>query len=192
MPNWYSGRATFKGDIEIFRKWYIKTIQKGSKLAVFANTFAPLSSIDYNMSNACEEWGVKWDFSINIVNGLDEEDEEFIFTFDTAWNSPCYLWKQLENRYNIIIEEHGYEESNRFFYKYYNGKHIVKYIDINDEWFIDKSKFTPSKEAIKNKDIYDEELLEHSYDNINDVFEDWNLNIDINDDKWDDVIFNTK
>jgi len=192
MPNWYSGKATLKGDINIFRKWYIESLQKETKLDIFANTFAPLSSEDYNFSNACEEWGVKWDFSINIVSGLDEEDEEFIFTFDTAWNSPCYLWKQLENKYNIIVEEHGYEESNRFFYKYYDGRHIVKHIDINDEWFIDKSNFKPSEEAHKNSDIYDDELLEHSYENINDVFEDWHLNVSINDENWEDVISNIK
>ena len=102
------------------------------------------------------------------------------------------MWKQLENKYNIIVEEYGYEESNRFFYKYHNGRQIVKHIDINDKWFIDNSNFNASHEALKNKDIYDDELLEHSYEIMNDVFEDWHLNISINDENWEDVLFNTK
>ena len=64
------------------------------------------------------------------------------------------MWEQLENKYNIIVEEHGYEESNKFFYKYYDGRHIVKHIDINDAWFIDKSKlFTLYDPIISSKEI---------------------------------------
>ena len=37
-------------------------------------TFAPLSSGEYSFSNACEEWGVKWDFEIGnvIETGIKE------------------------------------------------------------------------------------------------------------------------
>ena len=188
MPNLYTGTTTIKGNVERFRKWYIETLQNNSPLNVFAQTFAPLSSGEYSFSNACEEWGVKWDFEINIISGLDEEDEEFIFTLDSAWNSPCYLWKQLETKYDVIVEEHGYEEGNRFFYKYYNGKHIVKEIDLYDEWFLEKLNFIPSEEALKNEEIYDEELMEYSYENMNNVFENWHINVSENEKEWEDVI----
>tara|TARA_B110001469_G_C9603581_1_gene299959 strand:+ start:241 stop:822 length:582 start_codon:yes stop_codon:yes gene_type:complete len=188
MPNLYTGTTTIKGNVERFRKWYIETLQNNSPLNVFAQTFAPLSSGEYSFSNSCEEWGVKWDFEINIISGLDEEDEEFIFTFDSAWNSPYYLWKQLETKYDVIVEEHGYEEGNRFFYKYYNGKHIVKEIDLYDEWFLEKLNFIPSEEALKNEEIYDEELMEYSYENMNNVFENWHINVSENEKEWEDVI----
>jgi hypothetical protein len=190
MPNWYTGQATLKGDVYLFRKWYIETVQQndGNAGDTFAQTFAPLSSGKYNFVNACDEWGVKWDFKVNIISGLDEDDDEFIFTFDSAWNAPCYLWKQLETKYNVVVEEHGLEEGNRFFYKYHNGRHIVKDIDLYDEWVLNQLNFIPSKEAEEDEDIYDEELTNCSYENINNVFEHWHTTISENDDNWKEVI----
>ena len=46
MPNWYTGQATLKGDVYLFRKWYIETVQQndGNAGDSFAQTFVPLSS----------------------------------------------------------------------------------------------------------------------------------------------------
>jgi len=186
MPNYYSGITTIYGNIDIFRKWYLNNLITNKK-SKFAQNFAPLSSGEYDFSTACDEWGVKWDFDINVISGLDEDDDTFIFTFDSAWNSPCYLWKKLELLYDVTIEEHGYEEGNRFFYKYYNGKHIVKNIDIYDKWYFDQLNFIPSKEALNDDDIYNDELTELSYDNNHDIFEKWHSNILENDIEWKDV-----
>ena len=103
---------------------------------------------------ACEEWGVKWDLgNISLISG--EEDDEFSFSFDTAWNSPVYLWKQLELRYDVEVEEIGYEEQQLEFYKYHNGRVICKEVD--DDWFAENLNFTPSEKALSDSELMEDE-----------------------------------
>ena len=112
MPNWYSGIVTIRGDIARFRDWYLKhkDTEEGLENS-FAQTFAPLSSGKWNYATACHEWGVKWDLgNISMISGENDDDEEFSFSFDTAWNAPVRLWRQLELRYEVEVEEYGYEE----------------------------------------------------------------------------------
>ena len=56
MPNWYTGQATLKGDVYLFRKWYIETVQQndGNAGDSFAQTFVPLSSGKYNFDNTSD------------------------------------------------------------------------------------------------------------------------------------------
>ena len=149
MPNWYSGTLTIRGDIERFREWYKKNKDSENGLDnSFAQAFAPLSSGNWDYATACEEWGVKWDLgNISMISGEDEEDEEFSFSFDTAWNAPVYLWRQLELRYGVEVEEIGYEEQQVEFYKYHKGRFICKEID--NDWFAETLNFMPSEEALE-------------------------------------------
>ena len=122
------------------------------------------------------------------INGIPSESYlQFSPTYIRITQSPLSSLG-LETKYDVIVEEHGYEEGNRFFYKYYNGKHIVKEIDLYDEWFLEKLNFIPSEEALKNEEIYDEELMEYSYENMNNVFENWHINVSENEKEWEDVI----
>lgn len=185
MPNWYLGTAIIRGDIHIFKKWAINKLLKNEELKDFAQTFAPLSTDEWNFGSACKEWGVKWDFPITISIGLDEEDEEFEFTFMSAWNSPCFLWKQLETKYNVEVEEFGFEEGDSSFYKYKNGRENYKKIDNN--LFEDKFNFKPSKEALENEDTYEDELCDHKNDNWSDAFYMWHTMLDNEDKNWKEV-----
>lgn len=182
MPNWYSGTVKITGDIQIFKDWVINKLVKNEELKNFAQTFAPLSSGKWNFPSACSEWGVKWDFPITISSGLDEEDEEFEFTFMSAWNSPCFLWKQLETKYNVKVEEYGSEEGEISFYKYKNGREI--YINVEPEWFKNKYDFKASKEALEDEEIYEEELYQHKTEYWNEELINWNENVSDDDVSW--------
>jgi len=185
MPNWYCGTTIIRGDIIPFKKWAINKLLKNEDLNKFAQTFAPLSSKEWDFGIACSEWGVKWDFQIIITSTLEEEENEFKFTFMTAWNSPCFLWKQLETKYNVEVEEYGFEEGNSTFYKYKNGRENYKSMD--DKWFEDKFDFKPSKEALENEEIYEDELSDHKNDNWSDAFYMWHTMLDNKDSNWKEV-----
>lgn len=184
MPNWYSGTVTIRGDIHEFLHWYEekKHIDNGLENN-FAQTFAPLSSGEWDFGTACQEWGVKWDLSNIYVNNASPE--EFSFSFDTAWNSPIYLWKQLELRYNVEVEEIGYEEQQLEFYKYHRGRIISKNVD--DDWFVQNLNFIPSKDAIMDPELMEDEKMEFKYDNWCDGLHLWNSNLKNENINWRNV-----
>jgi hypothetical protein len=183
MPNWYSGNVSIIGDITPFRKWAEKNKNENLDYTNFAQTFVPLSSGEWNYNCACKEWGTKWDLTnININSGENIDDQVFSFCFDSAWSPPIYLWKQLEKRYNVEVEEYGYEEQQLGFHKYHKGRNI--WVEREDEWFEDNFDFTPSEKAITNKDIYEEELRDHKYDNWYDALDDWQEVVKDDDPNW--------
>lgn len=185
MPNWYNGTVTIRGDISRFCEWYKKNKHGKNGLDnSFAQTFAPLSSGKWDFGTACEEWGVKWDLgNISLISG--EEDDEFSFSFDTAWNSPVYLWKQLELRYDVEVEEIGYEEQQLEFYKYHNGRVICKEVD--DDWFAENLNFTPSEKALSDSELMEDEKMDFKYENWCDGLELWNRQLRDDDIGWKDV-----
>jgi len=187
MPYIYTGTTKFKGDIEPFRQWYIKSVQNGTDGQDFAKSFAPLScKCKYA---AQSEWGVESDFSIKVYDGLDEDDEEFSFTFESVKKSPYYLWKQLETNYNITVEEYGYPEDDVAFCKYLNGHYITKnYITTFTKKFEYPCEFQPSKKASTNKQLYDIELEEWLNDEWYKLYEKWIPNTFENDNDWVNVV----
>tara|TARA_B110001469_G_scaffold124996_1_gene139642 strand:- start:12871 stop:13437 length:567 start_codon:yes stop_codon:yes gene_type:complete len=185
MTNWYCGTIKIKGNIIPFQKWVINKLLKNEELDNFAQNFCPLSSGKWDFGTACNEWGVKWDFKISDVSGLDEEDQIFKCTFMSAWNSPYYLWKNIEDKYNVEIEEYGFEEGESCFYKYNKGRENYKKIE--DSWFEDKFDFKPSIEAIKDEDIYEEELSDHKNENWSEAFYMWHTILDKDDKNWKEV-----
>lgn len=185
MPNWYNGTVTIRGDVSRFCEWYKKNKDSENGLDnSFAQTFAPLSSGKWDFGTACEEWGVKWDLG-NIALNSGEEDDEFSFSFDSAWNSPIYLWRQIEVRYNVEVEEIGYEEQQLEFYKYHNGRNICKEVD--DDWFAENLNFTPSEKALSDSELMEDEKTEFKYDNWCDGLYLWNSQLKNNDTDWKDV-----
>jgi len=187
MPNWYSGTVIIRGDISRFRDWYNKHKDTEDGLEnSFAQTFAPLSSGKWDFGTACDEWGVKWDIgNISMNSGEDEGDDEFSFSFDTAWNSPVYLWRQLELRYGVEVEETGYEEQQLEFYKYHNGRFICK--DVDNDWFAENLDFTPSAEALKDEELLEEEKNDFRYDNWCDGMEKWETTLSTDDPDWKEI-----
>lgn len=185
MPNWYNGTVTIRGDVSRFCEWYKNNKDSENGLDnSFAQTFAPLSSGKWDFGTACEEWGVKWDLG-NITLNSGEEDDEFSFSFDSAWNSPIYLWRQIEVRYNVEVEEIGYEEEQLEFYKYHNGRIICKEVDNN--WFVENLNFTPSEKALSDPELMEDEKTEFKYDNWCDGLYLWNSQLKNNDTDWKDV-----
>ena len=184
MPNWYNGTVTIRGDISPFQKWYEEKKDSNDGFEnSFAQTFAPLTSGKWDFGTACEEWGVKWD--LGCINIISTEDGEFSFSFDSAWNAPIYLWKQLEHRYGVVVEEVGYEEQQLEFQKYYNGRFIC--VEVQDEWFAEHFTFEPSEEAQKDKELYDEELECHKYDNWCDGLWHWANSVKEDEDGWTEI-----
>lgn len=184
MPNWYYGNVIIKGDIKCFREWLKKNRDTDDGLCNFADTFVPLSSKEWDYSCACNEWGTKWDLSyIQIYE--EESDTEFSFSFKSAWASPIYLWKQLEKRYGVEVTEYGYEEQQLEFFKYHNGRSIC--VDRDEEWFAKNYVFTPSEEATKDEQLYNEELLDNKCENWFDALDDWNNEVRDDDPEWRDV-----
>jgi hypothetical protein len=187
MPNWYSGTVIIRGDIARFRDWYNKHKDTEDGLEnSFAQTFAPLSSGKWDFGTACDEWGVKWDIgNISMNSGEDEGDDEFSFSFDTAWNSPVYLWRQLEMRYGVEVEETGYEEQQLEFYKYHNGRFICK--DVDNDWFAENLDFTPSAEALKDEELLEDEKNDFRYDNWCDGMEKWEATLSTDHPDWKEI-----
>ena len=74
--------------------------------------------------------------------------------------------------------EFGYEEQQLGFHKYEKGRDI--WVERDDEWFSTKFNFTPSKEALDDHDIYEDELRDHKYDNWYDALDDWQESVDVN------------
>lgn len=185
MPNWYNGTVTIRGDISPFQKWYEekKDSEDGFENS-FAQTFAPLSSGEWDYGTACEEWGVKWD--LGNINIISTEDGEFSFSFDTAWNSPIYLWKQLEDKYDVVVEEVGYEEQQCEFQKYYKGRLIC--VEVENRWFAEHFTFEPSEEAQKDEELYEEELECFKYENWCDGLEYWEKSVKEDDEGWSEVL----
>jgi hypothetical protein len=186
MPNWYNGNVTITGDITPFRKWAEKNKNENLDYTDFAQTFAPLSSGEWNYDCACKEWGTKWDLTnIQINSGEKVDDQEFSFCFDTAWSAPIHLWKQLEKKYNVEVEEFGYEEQQLGFHKYKKGRNI--WFEMDDEWFEDKFDFTPSDEAKNDTETYEDELRDHKYDNWCDALDDWQEDVKDDHPEWEVV-----
>lgn len=187
MPNWYSGTVTISGDIQRFRDWYNKhkDTDKGLDNS-FAQTFAPLSTGKWDFTAACEEWGVKWDLS-NVQMNSEESDDVFSFSFDTPWNAPHYLWRQLEQRYDVEVEELGYEEQQLDFYKYHNGRYICKEVD--NQWFVENLDFTPSDDAKQDEEIMEDEQNEFRYSYWCDGLDKWENSLCDEDPEWKDVEF---
>jgi len=184
MPNWYNGTVTIRGDISPFQKWFEekKDSDDGFENS-FAQTFAPLTSGKWDFGTACEEWGVKWD--LGCINIISTEDGEFSFSFDSAWNAPIYLWKQLEHRYGVVVEEVGYEEQQLEFQKYYNGRFIC--VEVQDEWFAEHFTFEPSEEGQNDNETYEEELECHKYDNWCDGLWHWANSVKEDEDGWTEI-----
>ena len=187
MPNWYSGTVIIRGDIAPFRDWYNKYKDSDNALDnSFAQTLAPLSSGKWDFTTACDEWGVKWDLSnVNMLSGEDEGDDEFSLSFDTPWNSPVYLWRQLELRYGVEVEETGYEEQQLEFYKYHNGRFICK--DVDNDWFAENLDFTPSAEALKDEELLEDEKNDFRYEYWCDGMEKWEKSVSPDDPDWKDI-----
>ena len=184
MPNWYSGTVIIRGDITPFRDWYKDSENELDNS--FAQTLAPLSSGEWNFATACDEWGAKWDLSnVNMLSGHDESDGEFSFSFDTPWNSPLYLWRQLELRYGVEVEETGYEEQQLEFYKYHNGRFICK--DVDNDWFAENLDFTPSAEALKDEELLEEEKNDFRYEYWCDGMEKWEASLSTDDPDWKNI-----
>lgn len=191
MPNWYSGTVSIFGDITPFHQWYIDNKDTQNILNnSFAKTLAPLSTGKDKWSAAAyTEWGVKWDLSnISILSGDDENDEVFSFTFNTPWNSPIYLWKQIETIYNVEIEEFGYEEQQIDIYKYNKGRYIHKIID--NDWFSKNLNFIPSEEALQNEEILEDEKNDFRYNYWCDGMDKMFNSLSDDDPEWKDVIVN--
>ena len=187
MPNWYSGTVIIRGDITPFRDWYKKYKDSDNALDnSFAQTLAPLSTGKWDFGAACDEWGVKWDLSnVNMLSGHDEGDDEFSLSFDTPWNSPVYLWRQLELRYGVEVEETGYEEQQLEFYKYHNGRFICK--DVDNDWFAENLDFTPSAEALKDEELLEDEKNDFRYEYWCDGMEKWEKSVSPDDSDWKDI-----
>lgn len=183
MPNWYYGNVTIRGNIKPFQDWYLKNKEEEEN---FAETFVPLSSGKWDYNVAVKEWGTKWDLSdINVYCGEDENDTAFSFSFQSAWSPPIYLWKQLEKRYNVEVEEYGYEEQQLAFHKYHKGRNIWE--DRDYSWFEDRYDFRPSNEAKEDSDIYDEELMELKFEYWDEALNEWNDELKDDNDDWEDV-----
>ena len=167
MPNWYSGTVTIQGEnIDIFKEWE----QKGD-LTNFAKTFVPIKEPNESYT----KWGVKWEPSCICI--IESQENEFKFTFNTPWGSPIYLWKNIELKYNVNVEEYGYEDGQQEFYKYYRGKHTK----FDNEYWI---KYTFSYEP---KNITDYNENDNDYDD-DDYYNDWKNDIWIEAlDKWNET-----
>jgi len=183
MPNWYSGQVTIIGDVTPFSEWYARTKETPNELSNFAATFAPLSTGKYNFGAAVDEWGVKWDLNNTQIVSISED--RFSFTFDTPWNAPIYLWKQLETKYGVIINEVGYEEQQLEFCNYYKGRYIQKVMDA--DWFVENLNFNPSGAATKNDELMEEEKEEFKNDNWCDGMDKMFNNLSYDDPEWEDV-----
>lgn len=184
MPNWYNGTVTIRGDISPFQKWYEekKDSEDGFENS-FAQTFAPLSSGKWDYGTACKEWGTKWD--LGNISIISTEDGEFSFSFDSAWSPPLYLWKQLETRYGVEVEEFGYEEQQLEFYKYHKGRSIC--VERDDDWFKDNYEFVPSEEAKNDGDVFEEEMRDHKYEHWFDALNDWQDSVPEDHEEWKEV-----
>jgi hypothetical protein len=185
MPNWYNGTVTIRGDISSFQKWFEekKDSDDGFENS-FAQTFVPLSSGKWDFGTACREWGTKWD--LGNIDIISTEDGEFSFSFDSAWNSPIHLWKQLEDKYNVVVEEVGYEEQQLEFQKYYKGRLIC--VEVENEWFAEHFAFEPSEVHPSYSELYDDELECHKYDNWCDGLWHWANSVKEDEDGWQEVV----
>ena len=62
------------------------------------------------------------------------------------------------------------------------------FINVEPEWFKDKYDFEPSKEALEDEEIYEEELYQHKTEHWNDELIEWNENVSDDDVSWCSVI----
>ena len=187
MSYMYTGTTILKGDIEPFRQWYIKSVQNGTTGHNFARSFVPLScNCNYAKQS---EWGVESDFDIDVYDGLDEEDTDFSFTFKSVKKSPYNLWKHLETKYNITVEEYGYPEEETAFCKYLNGHYITKnYMNTFIKKFDYPGEFQPSKKSLKNTQLYNDEFEGWLNDEWYELYEEWIINTFENDYDWVNVV----
>ena len=91
MPNWYSGTTKITGDIQIFKDWVQEKYSKNENLDNFAQTFAPLSSGEWDYGTACKEWGAKWDFEIDLIVG--PKNKGAILTVVDRLSRQCIIEK---------------------------------------------------------------------------------------------------
>nr|QDY52307.1 hypothetical protein 6_19 [Mimiviridae sp. ChoanoV1] len=158
MPIWYSGTVKIIGNTKPFHEWKEK-----KDYSNFADTFIKVN----NIGERYTKWGVKWDLArVDFVETGDYNI--FSFSFDTAWGSPIYLWKNIEEKYSVMIIEYGFEEQQVEFYKYLNG-YTVKF-DYYD-WMKEKFNYQSN---IEDEEEEEDNFIEWRNNIFMDVLNEWN------------------
>ena len=82
--------------------------------------------------------------------------------------SPIYLWKNIEEKYSVMIIEYGFEEQQVEFYKYLNG-YTVKF-DYYD-WMKEKFNYQSN---IEDEEEEEDNFIEWRNNIFMDVLNEWN------------------
>lgn len=173
MPNWYYGRVTIRGDVQRFIDW----AKNDENHDTFGKTFVPLE--DGWENPMMMQWGGA---GFYLPYDPTWGDNEFRFSIRSRWASPIYLWRQLEIRYGVEVEEFGYEEQYLGFHKYHKGR---------DNWTA-----TPDIEWFKKRYRYDyddedgdDDMLEYRHsvligENMDDAVLEWAASVRDDDAGW--------
>ena len=115
MANWCENNLKIIGKEKELKKFCKKIDKKG-----FLNSFIPIPKeligtrspslkqdlnlllkykadnwYDWNIKN----WGIKWDFEIDLLEEIEEEGDEINLQFDTAWAPPLLGLKNISLKY---------------------------------------------------------------------------------------------
>ena len=127
MPNWcYNHVSITHSDAE-----KIKQMEAATKENKLFETFAPIGEWDYG--TAIDQWGTKWDASVNDVYILSANELEL--SFDTAWAPPIAFYDKLvEQGFEVSA---NYEEDGMCFIGRYSNEEGDICIDYNfddEDW----------------------------------------------------------
>jgi len=123
-------------------------------------------------SYCCDKWGTKWD--ANEIE-FEQEDEQLIYHFSTAWSPPVEWVKSVSKWYRSTFELTGIEEGCDFWYHLEIEDGIVideKTLTIFEKILVDNPNFMKIKMEFIEKlcEIeYDEDLLVEDIDELRDI-----------------------
>jgi hypothetical protein len=147
MPNWCSNSFEVSHtDPEMVSK-FVEAVRAGNLF----ETFAPLSTKEWDYNAACEEWGTKWDIS-GGDGDISEDGKSASGWFETAWSPAIIAYEKLEElgfELNVIYHEPGMA---------YAGQ----YIQGEDEYYEYDFSNKNWREDILNEDVL--EYLECEYE----------------------------
>lgn len=102
MPNWCSNYFTVTHEDPEMIKKFADALSAGELF----QTFAPLSSGEWQYDTALQEWGTKWDATVGDVY-IEEEGKSCSGWFETAWGPGIFAYEKLSDAgFNVDITFH--------------------------------------------------------------------------------------
>ncbi|AEQ32812.1 hypothetical protein [Acanthamoeba polyphaga mimivirus] len=135
MPNYVANYVIIKGKKEELIKFWNQATITGE--FEYENLYLDPKN-EYTYDWCIDNWGNKWGASNVEESNIDINNNIIELYYDTAWSTSNPFWKNITNKYKIIVKNYFHDEGSCFcgHVKIKNGE-IIKELVVDD---YDKNK----------------------------------------------------